>query len=162
MNKLFLFFILLSLTTVCFSQTYCYKYVYSVDDNDAKTKNGGVAKNKMDFYLTFTQNKTCASFTDKNGISSGGALLKYIQSNGDILTYKLAQIKTGDALMSSASSGACAGIKMSFGFDFNGDMYVYCNPSYSRLNIKHSSGTYTHVYERVSSPESNNTPNQLY
>lgn len=131
------------------AQTYCYKNLYKVNKNGVKEKTSGMIE-----FITFTNNKSTCYESDENGIAKTHTLAcHYIRSENGILVYKGEQKGVN---MGGGFGGLVAG-GWSLDYLFSSD--------YSRLNIiQHSSFSdgSTWVYERITSPDKQNTPTQLY
>lgn len=60
--------------TNCFSQTYCYKYLYSINSDEEKVKNENESKV---IYINFTRDKKYFHFSDRNGYKEGSETYVY-------------------------------------------------------------------------------------
>lgn len=147
MKKLLMISVMLLVGALSVSaQTYCYKNLYKVNKNGVREKTSGMIR-----YVTFTNNKSTCYESDENGIAQTYTLAcHYIRSENGILVYK----------------GEQKGVNMGGGLVAGGWSQDYLFSSdYSRLNIiQHSSFSdgSTWVYERITSPDKQNTPTQLY
>nr|DAN25932.1 MAG TPA: hypothetical protein [Caudoviricetes sp.] len=129
------------------AQTYCYKYLHSINDDGVKVM---VLGSNAKFFFTFSNNKKKCFLTDKNGVYSSGYgqnSYEYIGSKNDMLIYK----------------------ECNQNMFRNGQDMLYFSPNYSRLNWKSGYDKYSpndantiRVLQYMKNPDQEDTPSQLY
>lgn len=132
------------------AQTYCYKYLYSVDENGRKYVDG-----PRDYsFVTFKDSKRCCYMSNIDGSHVyGDDISEYKGSSNGILTYE------------------CT-LKFKW-FDFHGnpteqelgEEHFYFSSDYSRMNYTRRVQTMKYnlaVYEKVEMPEGRQEGKKLY
>lgn len=158
MRKVIILLVLLTISSVeIFSQTYYYKYLFSVTTNGVKTRVESLQQREV--YMTFTNNNSVlAPFTNSDGTSSSAVYSVFISQNDGILSYSELQADTyydmGAAYMMNANLSQDVYKKDKI-------RYFHFKSDYSRLNIEMQSGL-VHVFEKQSSPYERQAPSQFY
>ena len=127
------------------AQTYCYKYLFNVDENGMKFEDKIFGGSNKYCYYTFTNNKNAFYESDKNGIDINTSLglspstpAVYSKTENGILIYKKKGLSE----------------------------YYLVSPDYSRINLKYKpilrNRWETAVWERTTEPEKEHAPTQLY
>lgn len=129
------------------AQTYCYKYLYNVTNDDVRKK--GIASGSI-FYFTFNNNKSMCYMTDKNGVYS----LSY-----GIGTYKYIGKRNGMFIFKEQSTNM---------FHQEQNM-LYFSEDFMRLNWKCNIDKYgsngnpgLRVLKYIEDPDYDEIPNELY
>ena len=132
------------------AQTYCFKNEFKVSEDGARIKTSCTYH-----YWTFTNNMQNCYESDKDGNSTSSIpmVYKYVRNNNGIIEYNC---KIEDPINNLYGGPNRYSVNKS----------IYLSSDYNRINIIEKSIldkiTYTWVYERVSSPEQENAPRQLY
>lgn len=137
------------------AQTYYYKYLYSVDENGVKSQKMNPHKK----YYTFSNNKGTVYESDKDGnlIKLGTPLhvkastetrtFEYIGRENSIFKYKLKDY----------TEFTWGGVTNKV----EGNQWLLFSTDFTRMNHKWLSNS-VDVYERVTEPEKQGVPTQLY
>ncbi|MBQ5844092.1 MAG: hypothetical protein IIW52_04470 [Alistipes sp.] len=144
----------------CAAQTYCYKYLYTVNSDTGEKSMGGLKAHNI--YITFTNNKNYCYESDKNGIKKewqdpvyisgifkeGANQFYYTSSNNGMFTYRCV-MKT----CQHTFNGKNVISETIFFKTFSRD--------YKRLNSKNKDYPNVRVYERVENNQ-NDMPTQMW
>lgn len=147
MKKMLLFILVSSFFSLSgFSQTYCYKFLYYVNDEGMKS-----GKGLYDcFYFTFNKNKDKCYRTDKDGYydNRSGEFGKYhyIGHKGQILVYKQNATTLNDYGYLYFSSDY---EKLNWDDPFDDFM-----PGYDKTNVR--------VFRRVDNPDLEGAPGKIW
>lgn len=142
----------------CMSQTYYYKYLYTVNKQTGAKSSPGDGKTGM--YITFTNNKSNCYHSDKNGnvykpnrgpyapaTDERMEIYNYESSNNGILVYRQTKVELGFG-MAAGGWGT-----YSFSSDYN-----RMNSNLAMYDLAND----IKVYERSTPPEQQTAPQQLY
>lgn len=130
------------------AQTYCYKYLYSVNGDGVKSKNSILSSSYS--YITFTNNKNACYSSDKDGFSSQsgpGSKAVYTKTDNGVIEYVQERVDCGMGIVAGGN----------FIYRFSSD-FSRMN-SWNRFN---SDPKRWDVYERTTEPYNKKAPTQLY
>ena len=138
------------------AQTYLYKYLYSVDENGVKSQKMNPHKK----YYTFSNNKGTVYKSDKDGNSFGAyGTSTFVKSSTQTNTYEFIGKDNGilKYKQKDYTEITWGGIVQKV----EGSKFLLFSSDFSRMNHKWLSNS-VDVYERVTEPEKQGAPTELY